>query len=112
MSFTRPKVLIVVPFKNDALKIVNILMDLLPQTYDNQVMYKKRFVKDFGLEDDTPHKYKTEDFVRTFEGNIDDCFRIGINIGKKTMKLYSEFYNSDIILASPLGLRVTMGAPG
>ena len=34
-----------------------------------------------------------------------DCFRIGNCFGKRRCKLYSDFYNSDLILASPLALR-------
>ena len=53
-----------------------------------------------------------EDFEANFSGNVDDHFRIGIGIAKKAIKLYSEFYSSDIIIASPLGLRTIIGAEG
>lgn len=45
-------------------------------------------------------------------GNIDDCFRIGVAIAKKNLKLYTAFDESDIIIASPLGLRIIVGESG
>lgn len=42
-------------------------------------------------------------------GNIDDSFRIGLSLGKKAIKLYTAFNNSDMIISSPLGLRMIVG---
>ena len=47
-----------------------------------------------------------------FTGNIDDCFKLGVAIKRNTVRLYTEFYSSDIIIASPLGLRMVIGAEG
>ena len=55
---------------------------------------------------------KPDDFYQTFCGNTDDAFRIGLTVSKSQLKLYTEFYSSDIIIASPLGLRMVIGAEG
>ena len=51
---------------------------------------------------------KPDDFYKTFCGNIDDGFKIGISVTKKAVKLYTDFYSSDILIASPLGLRLVL----
>ena len=33
-------------------------------------------------------------------------------VTKKSMRLYSDFYHSDVIVTSPLGLRTVLGAEG
>ena len=112
-GFTRPKVLIVVPFRNSALEIVNCLMNLT-ETSGGAVLNKKRFFSEFSLTqfEDFDDNRKPSDYLKLFKGNIDDCFRVGVSVSRKTLRLYSEFYKSDIIIASPLGLRTILGAEG
>ena len=38
-----------------------------------------------------------------FRGNTDDHFRLGIKITKASVRLYVDFFGSDILVASPLG---------
>ena len=112
-GITRPKVLIVVPFKDSCLKIVNIIRRLLFGVEKKvQVMNKKRFQKEFSSDEPSYKGFKPDDFKNMFEGNIDDGFRLGLALSKNTMKLYTQFYSSDIIIASPLGLRTLIGGKG
>ena len=77
-------------------------------------MNKKRFYEEFSDKDepDSSKDNRPQDFKLMFAGNIDDCFRIGISVRKKAMTLYAKFYYSDIIVASPLGLRTIIGSEG
>ena len=50
-----------------------------------------------------------DEYKELMSGNNDDCFRIGVAVTKKGLRLYSSFEKSDIIIASPLGLRVIVG---
>ena len=54
----------------------------------------------------------SDDYIRMFAGNTDDCFRLGVKLSKSGMKLYSDFYQADILICSPLGLRLIIGADG
>ncbi|XP_075060292.1 U3 small nucleolar RNA-associated protein 25 homolog [Mixophyes fleayi] len=114
-GLTRPKVLIVVPFRESALRVVQILISLM-EVPDRKVdvSNKKRFRDEFGSEpeDKPPNLKRPEDYEAVFSGNIDDHFRIGLSILQKSMRLYSPFYSSDIIIASPLGLRTIIGSEG
>ncbi len=47
-----------------------------------------------------------------FDGNTDDCFKMGVSVKKHTISLYKKFYSCDIIMASPLGLRMIIGGDG
>ncbi|CAL7951246.1 unnamed protein product [Xylocopa violacea] len=114
-GLVRPKILIIVPFRHSCLKIVQLLTSILiGEDKGGSVINKKRFMEDFSGNELTMSKInpKPEDYELTFQGNTDDTFKIGIAITKKTLKLYSEFYSSDIIISSLLGLRILIGAEG
>ncbi|KAJ1964737.1 rRNA-binding ribosome biosynthesis protein utp25 [Dispira parvispora] len=110
-GFTRPKVLIIVPFRNAALEVVNLLLRL---SGTSQQAHKKRFVASYSIpsQEDVIDPNKPDDYTATFRGNTDDYFRMGIQVTRQSVQLFSSFYNSDIIVASPLGLRLALGAPG
>lgn len=114
-GFVRPKVLIIVPFKHSCLKIVEMFISILfGEDKGGSVINKLRFMEDFtGNELAIPKKNpKPKDYELTLQGNVDDKFKIGMAITKKTLKLYTNFYSSDIIIGSPLGLRRVIGAEG
>lgn len=113
-GLVRPKVLIIVPFRDAAYKIIKMLIDLVLPEDKGNVMNKSRFIEDFtGNELILPKKNpKPEDYEKLFCGNTGDDFKIGITVTKKSLKLYADFYSADIIIASPLGLRTVVGAEG
>ncbi|XP_028421682.1 U3 small nucleolar RNA-associated protein 25 homolog [Perca flavescens] len=114
-GLTRPKVLILVPFRGGALRVVQTLISLL-ETKGKKIVVsnKKRFKEEFGeeAEDKAPRVQRPDDYSAIFSGNVDDHFRLGISIVRSSIRLYSPFYSSDIIIASPLGLRTVIGAEG
>lgn len=106
-GFTRPKVLILLPTRNACYEVVNLLMK-----YSNtdQQTNKKRFKTQFHS-DQGPPDSKPQDFKYYFHGNTNDFFTIGLKFTRKAIKIYSSFYSSDIILASPIGLSMILENP-
>lgn len=100
-GFTRPKVLILTPFKSMAYQIIENIVMFCNGGRWKKVSKKKKFREEYGDEAEA----------------FNDYFKIGLafNHSKKskddkmTIKLYEQFYKSDILVASPLGLRTITG---
>lgn len=115
-GFTRPRTLILVPFRNAALEIIRTLGALwMALGSGHQVDNQLRLAEEFGpSEEDVASDQRRAatnqpaDYRHTFRENIDDCFRVGIKCTRKSMKLFTDFYASDIIIGSPLGLRMVI----
>ncbi|KAK8916615.1 hypothetical protein KSP39_PZI023346 [Platanthera zijinensis] len=114
-GFTRPKVMFLLPYASIAFRVVKRLVQLSPLSHKGNVAYVDRFYEEFGTGDfegedeidgslEIQNRRKPIDFQNLFGGNNNDDFMMGIKFTKKCIKLYSNFYSSDIIVASPLGL--------
>lgn len=120
-GFCRPKVLILCPTRNSVMNCIESIRNIFGD--QTNISSLDKLIEEFGFEDDEqdgkPRKKKPEDWESIFSGNMDDDFKMGIQItpgkGKGSgsdkgayLRLFSDFYISDIIIASPLGLRLVV----
>ncbi|KAH8739817.1 hypothetical protein FG386_002036 [Cryptosporidium ryanae] len=134
-GFNRCRVLILCPFKGIAREVVETLLNLIP--HGKVLRGYDKFKDEFGVDEETNNgkhfeegekseykgknneeEAKIEDeigknddlYKYLFDGkDNEDEFKLGIQLTKSGINIYSSFDNSDIILASPLGLRITIG---
>lgn len=106
-GFTRPKVLVLLPTRQACYDVVLLLIKL---SGAEQQENRKKFSSQFNS-DHVPPETKPKDFIEAFKGNNNDFFSIGVKFTRKAVKLYSSFYSSDIIFASPIGLSMILENP-
>ena len=132
-GYTRPSVLILLPTRGSCHSIFNSMMSLLGNP---QVESIDRFEEEYGpaaIEDDPnedPAVKQRRKFVQGAKGknwnelfgddvNADDDFKVGFSMtpkvvggkgegGSVAVKMYTNFYRSDIIMASPLALKMAI----
>eukprot|EP00559_Dactyliosolen_fragilissimus_P002504 CAMPEP_0184864512 /NCGR_PEP_ID=MMETSP0580-20130426/15237_1 /TAXON_ID=1118495 /ORGANISM="Dactyliosolen fragilissimus" /LENGTH=797 /DNA_ID=CAMNT_0027363341 /DNA_START=34 /DNA_END=2427 /DNA_ORIENTATION=+ len=131
-GYTRPKVLILTPTRGTCFNFVQKLITLLddqPDMVENLERFEEEYGNQMDDENDIEERRKKildmkgPDWQEIFgDGvNSDDDFKIGLQISsadmdkkkkkknmKKHLKLFSEFYHSDLIIASPLGLKIAL----
>lgn len=106
-GFTRPKVLMLLPTRESCVRMVNMITTLCePEQQENRKRFEDAYV---DKEEKTPDQ-KPDDYLDLFSGNSDDMFRLGLKFTRKTIKYFSQFYNSDIIFTSPLVLKMAIGS--
>ncbi|WVQ95052.1 hypothetical protein IAU59_002144 [Kwoniella sp. CBS 9459] len=118
-SFTRPKVLLLLPLRSLALHYLKThLFPLAPA--GTQIENQRPFNSSFSLPDDEEDPLastssSTEfpiDHLVNFRGNSDDNFRIGIKITRKAWRVVmmpaneEKLLDCDILISSPLGFKM------
>lgn len=111
-GFCRASVLVLLPLRSSAYAFVKQLLELLPSNVDT--FHKQdRFEDEYGNDDGEDDEEKEEDmkeWQKVFaQGNNDDSFQLGLSFARKSVRFYSEYHQSDLIIASPLGLRQQLG---
>lgn len=102
-GFTRPKVLIIVPFREHVRRIIDCFENLLVNNDDTeskdqiQISHRKRFKEEYGGADvDEQNHYgkfqrASEEYNEIFAGNIDDHFRLGKSKVKQSSPIRTLF---------------------
>ncbi|GAM87309.1 hypothetical protein ANO11243_053310 [Dothideomycetidae sp. 11243] len=104
-GFTRPKVLILLETREQCYRWISSIMRYFgPEQRENWSRFESSFHADPHLPSSMP-----EDHLSLFDGNADNDFRLAVKFTRKTIKLFASFYQSDLLICSPLGLRRVIG---
>ena len=124
-GFARAKVLLLLPLRSTAHAATLRLAALLQsETRADSVQGKARFEEEYGPGSDGEDEEEAggerggrgarlpPDAAALFAGNADDHFRLGVRVTRGAVKLYADFTDADVIVASPLGVATYLEAGG
>ena len=98
-GFTRPKVLVLLPFRAHALAFVRALCALLPP-FIEQVENKARFEREYGEEEGAaPCGVRPADYQHLFDNGNDDCFRSALAGGGEAVRAILQVGYRDRVAA-------------
>lgn len=112
-SFTRPKVLLLLPTRALALRwLATHLFPLAPE--GTQIENLRPFLSSFGVpEGEEPDlSALPADHQENFSGNTDDNFRLGLKVTRKAWRVVmpptteAKLLDCDVVIASPLALKM------
>jgi len=113
-GYKRLAVLIVTPFKRNVETFGKQILAQLPKQRKLVNERYKQFLAEFefaGQDRAENHKQlrgRGLDYMHTFSGDIDDDFCVGIAIGEKGVRFMQTWSDSDIVIVSPLRLKLLM----
>jgi len=113
-GFTRPRVLVLLPFRSSCWDTATAMIEMLPGTVRSRVESATKLKLQYFV-DAVPPQLRTprpREFEEIFHGNTDDCFALGVAFTRSSVRLFTTYAKSDIIFASPLGLRLLTGDIG
>ena len=120
-SLTKPRVIVIAPCRHTAWRCVQMLLELHGEKTVQMKAFRGKFYEEFGPDEEeegggrpmrangTPYP---EDYTQSFFGNTDDNFSVGLKMTRKSVKLFSKLQFSDIVIASPLAVRMLVGEHG
>ncbi|OBA25572.1 DUF1253-domain-containing protein, partial [Hanseniaspora valbyensis NRRL Y-1626] len=108
-GYNRTKCMIVLPTRQVC---YDVLTNLIEKSGIDQVDKINKFKDQFNIDDDDYSldklSTKDDDFKHLFKGNTNDFFIVGVKVTRKTLRLYSALDSSDLVLCSPLGLKLLL----
>eukprot|EP01083_Nonionella_stella_P064696 168887_1 len=105
-GFHKLSVLIVTPFRENVRKFGDQILSNLPKERRFKNERYRAFVEEYGADSGEKPQGRGAEFSYTFSGNVDDDFWCGISIGAKSVCFQQNWSCSDIVLISPLRLKL------
>ena len=110
-GFTRAKVLILCATRNCAWKFVEKFLVLAGKRGANP-LGKGKFDAQYADEETLPETDLNDHRAEFFQGNVDDNFVLGLSVTKRSIKIGCGFETADLLVCSPLGLRMAIQRGG